>query len=202
MELINMLKDIVIEKTSVAVSNYFADNAMLAYEDDEPIETLDKRAISAYEGCKQEVCSFLTFILAADMLANELPYAECTVHMPDGDMPVSIGAESPSDSVGKAQEVVKTKLGIFDEFTWQMLCDIKKEQNPLKICFTHIEEYLRFLLHKLDWREIDLCAEVITKALLEEHHIQEPVPIHELINLHLGVGKFCNDGKETMRYDA
>lgn len=195
-KLFDCLQGIVIDKSSVAVSNFFADNAMLAYEDNESIEALNKRAISAYEGCKEEVCSFLTYILSADMLANELKYVDCVVYMPDGDMHVSVGVESPMPSVCQSQELVKTQLGVFDQFTWQMLSSIKREQNPLKICFAHIAEYLFFLMCKLNWRDSDLSKQMVTAELLDEYHIQETVPIHNSINLYRGISIFCNDGKE------
>ena len=71
-ELTRKLREIITEQSSVAISNYFADNAMLAYEDDAPVPTLDNRAIEAYKGCKQELCRFMSNILMADMLANNL----------------------------------------------------------------------------------------------------------------------------------
>ena len=197
-ELTRKLREIITEQSSVAISNYFADNAMLAYEDDAPVPTLDNRAIEAYKGCKQELCRFMSNILMADMMANNLDSAECVLFLPDGDMTINVDVKccevDCSNSV--EQELVRTKIGIFDTYTWQMLCDIKKEHNPIKICFEHIEEYLHFMLCKLDWREKDLIKGTITKELLDEYHIQEPVPIHNLINMYWGIGKFCNDGKE------
>ena len=190
------LREVIIEKSSVAISNYFADNAMLAYEDDAPVPTLDNRAIEAYKGCKQELCRFMSNILMADMLANNLGYAECVLFLPDGDMTINVGVKCDVEcSNSVEQELVRTKIGIFDTFTWQMLCDIKRERNPVKICFEHIEEYLHFMLCKLDWREKDLIKGTITKELLDEYHIQEPVPIHNLINMYCGIGRFCNDGE-------
>ena len=191
------LREVIIEKSSVAISNYFADNAMLAYEDDAPVPTLDNRAIEAYKGCKQELCRFMSNILMADMMANNLDSAECVLFLPDGDMTINVGVKCDVEcSNSVEQELVRTKIGIFDTFTWQMLCDIKRERNPVKICFEHIEEYLHFMLCKLDWREKDLIKGTITKELLDEYHIQEPVPIHNLINMYWGIGRFCNDGKE------
>ena len=198
-ELTRKLREIITEQASTAVSNYFADNAMLAYEDDAPVPTLDNRAIEAYKGCKQELCRFMSNILMADMLANNLGYAECVLFLPDGDMTINVGVKCDCDvecSISVEQELVRTKIGIFDTFTWQMLCDIKRERNPVKVCFEHVEEYLHFMLCKLDWREKDLIKGTITKELLDEYHIQEPVPIHNLINMYWGIGRFCNDGKE------
>ena len=191
------LREVIIEKSSVAISNYFADNAMLAYEDDAPVPTLDNRAIEAYKGCKQELCRFMSNILMADMMANNLGYAECVLFLPDGDMTINVGVKCDVEcSNSVEQELVRTKIGIFDTFTWQMLCDIKRERNPVKVCFEHVEEYLHFMLCKLDWQEKDLIKGTITKELLDEYHIQEPVPIHNLINMYWGIGRFCNDGKE------
>ena len=191
------LREVIIEKSSVAISNYFADNAMLAYEDDAPVPTLDNRAIEAYKGCKQELCRFMSNILMADMLANNLGFAECVLFLPDGDMTINVGVKCDVEcSNSVEQELVRTKIGIFDTFTWQMLCDIKRERNPVKVCFEHVEEYLHFMLCKLDWQEKDLIKGTITKELLDEYHIQEPVPIHNLINMYWGIGRFCNDGKE------
>lgn len=191
------LREVIIEKSSVAISNYFADNAMLAYEDDAPVPTLDNRAIEAYKGCKQELCRFMSNILMADMLANNLGYAECVLFLPDGDMTINVGLNCDVEcSNSVEQELVRTKIGIFDTYTWQMLCDIKKEHNPIKICFEHVVEYLHFMLCKLDWREKDLIKGTITKELLAEYYIQEPVPIHNLINMYWGIGRFCNDGEE------
>lgn len=191
------LREVIIEKSSVAISNYFADNAMLAYEDDAPVPTLDNRAIEAYKGCKQELCRFMSNILLADMLANNLGYAECVLFLPDGDMTINVGVNCEAECINSVeQELVRTKIGIFDTFTWQMLCDIKRERNPVKVCFEHVEEYLHFMLCKLDWQEKDLIKGTITKELLAEYYIQEPVPIHNLINMYWGIGRFCNDGKE------
>ena len=191
------LREVIIEKSSVAISNYFADNAMLAYEDDAPVPTLDNRAIEAYKGCKQELCRFMSNILLADMLANNLGYAECVLFLPDGDMTINVGVNCEAECINSVeQELVRTKIGIFDTFTWQMLCDIKRERNPVKVCFEHVEEYLHFMLCKLDWQEKDLIKGTITKELLDEYHIQEPVPIHNLINMYWGIDRFCNDGKE------
>ena len=191
------LREVIIEKSSVAISNYFADNAMLAYEDDAPVPTLDNRAIEAYKGCKQELCRFMSNILMADMMANNLGYAECVLFLPDGDMTINVGVNCEAECINSVeQELVRTKIGIFDTFTWQMLCDIKRERNPVKVCFEHVEEYLHFMLCKLDWQEKDLIKGTITKELLDEYHIQEPVPIHNLINMYWGIGRFCNDGKE------
>ena len=190
------LREVIIEKSSVAISNYFADNAMLAYEDDAPVPTLDNRAIEAYKGCKQELCRFMSNILMADMLANNIGYAECVIFLPDGDMTINVGVNCEAECINSVeQELVRTKIGIFDTFTWQMLCDIKRERNPVKVCFEHVEEYLHFMLCKLDWREKDLIKGTITKELLDEYHIQEPVPIHNLINMYCGIGRFCNDGE-------
>ena len=190
------LREVIIEKSSVAISNYFADNAMLAYEDDAPVPTLDNRAIEAYKGCKQELCRFMSNILLADMLANNLGYAECVLFLPDGDMTINVGVNCEAECINSVeQELVRTKIGIFDTFTWQMLCDIKRERNPVKVCFEHVEEYLHFMLCKLDWQEKDLIKGTITKELLDEYHIQEPVPIHNLINMYWGISRFCNDGE-------
>ena len=196
-ELTRKLREIITEQASTAVSNYFADNAMLAYEDDAPVPTLDNRAIEAYKGCKQELCRFMSNILMADMLANNLGYAECVLFLPDGELSIKVAASVNAEALANTAEpkTVTTKLGIFDEFTWQMLCSIKKEHNPVKICYGHIEEYLHFMLCKLDWRESDLIKGTLTEDLLEEYHIQESVPIHTMINLYLGIGKFCNDGE-------
>lgn len=196
-ELTRKLREIITEQASTAVSNYFADNAMLAYEDDAPVPTLDNRAIEAYKGCKQELCRFMSNILMADMLANNLGYAECVLFLPDGELSIKVAASVNAEALANTAEpkTVTTKLGIFDEFTWQMLCNIKKEHNPVKICYGHIEEYLHFMLCKLDWRESDLIKGTLTEDLLEEYHIQESVPIHTMINLYLGIGKFCNDGE-------
>ena len=71
-DLTRKLREVITEQSSVAISNCFADNAMLAYEDDAPVPTLDNRAIEAYKGCKQELCRFMSNILMADMLANNL----------------------------------------------------------------------------------------------------------------------------------
>lgn len=196
-DLTRKLREIITEQSSTAVSNYFADNAMLAYEDDVAVPALNDRAVEAYKGCKQELCRFMSDILMADMLANHLGYAECVLFLPDGDMTVSAGVKCDSGCSSLAeQELVRTKIGIFDTFTWQMLCDIGRERNPVKICFGHVEESLHFLLCKLDWREKDLVKGTVTKELLDEYHIQEPVPVHNLINMYWGIGTFCNDGKE------
>ena len=58
----------------------------------------------------------------------------------------------------------------------------------------------------LDWITLSLniaehlpskCIKgTITKELLAEYYIQEPVPIHNLINMYWGIGRFCNDGEE------
>ena len=136
-------------------------------------------------------------ILMADMMANNLGYAECVLFLPDGDMTINVGVNCEAECINSVeQELVRTKIGIFDTFTWQMLCDIKRERNPVKVCFEHVEEYLHFMLCKLDWREKDLIKGTITKELLDEYHIQEPVSIHNLINMYWGIGRFCNDGKE------
>ena len=136
-------------------------------------------------------------ILMADMMANNLDSAECVLFLPDGDMTINVGVNCEAECINSVeQELVRTKIGIFDTFTWQMLCDIKRERNPVKICFEHIEEYLHFMLCKLDWQEKDLIKGTITKELLDEYHIQEPVPIHNLINMYWGISRFCNDGKE------
>lgn len=173
-DLTRKLREVITEQASTAVSNYFADNAMLAYEDDAPVPTLDNRAIEAYKGCKQELCRFMSNILMADMLANNLGYAECVLFLPDGDMTINVGVKCDCDvecSISVEQELVRTKIGTFDAFTWQMLCDIKRERNPVKVCFEHVEEYLHFMLCKLDWREKDLIKGTITKELLDEYHI-------------------------------
>lgn len=192
------LREVITEQSSVAVSNYFADNAMLAYEDEEPVEVLNKRAVTAYSACKEEMQQFLSKILLADMLINNLSTAECRLILPDGELSIKVGATVNAEAIANTAEpkTITTKLGVFDEFTWQMLCDIKKEHNPVKICFGHIEEYLHFMLCKLDWREADLIKGIISDELLEEYHIQESLPIHSMINLYWGMGDFCNDGKE------
>lgn len=191
------LREGIIEKSSVAVSNYFADNAMLAYEDEEPVEVLNKRAVTAYSACKEEMQQFLSKILLADMLINNLSTAECRLILPDGELSIKVGATVNAEAIANTAEpkTITTKLGVFDEFTWQMLCSIKKEHNPVKICYGHIEEYLHFMLCKLDWREADLIKGIISDELLEEYHIQETIPIHSMINLYWGIGKFCNDGE-------
>lgn len=191
------LREVITEQSSVAVSNYFADNAMLAYEDEEPVEVLNKRAVTAYSACKEEMQQFLSKILLADMLINNLSTAECRLILPDGELSIKVGATVNAEAIANTAEpkTITTKLGVFDEFTWQMLCDIKKEHNPVKICFGHIEEYLHFMLCKLDWREADLIKGIISDELLEEYHIQETIPIHSMINLYWGIGKFCNDGE-------
>ena len=196
-ELTRKLREIITEQSSVAISNYFADNAMLAYEDDAPVPTLDNRAIEAYKGCKQELCRFMSNILMADMLANNLGYAECVLFLPDGDMTINVGVKCDVEcSNSVEQELVRTKIGIFDTFTWQMLCDIKRERNPVKICFEHIEEYLHFMLCKLGWTDEDLAKNTITSEVLDAYHIQEPVSIHDSIMMYMGIDRFCNEGKE------
>lgn len=193
-----LLKEMLESQASTAVSNYFADNAMLAYEDEEPVAVLNNRATQAYSACKEEMQQFMSKILLADMLVNNLSSAECRLILPYGELSIKVGATVNAEALANTAEpkTVTTKLGVFDEFTWQMLCDIKKEHNPVKICFGHIEEYLHFMLCKLDWRETDLIKGTITEDLLDEYHIQESVPIHSLVNLYLGIGSFCNDGKE------
>lgn len=199
MDNLAILQKIITEQASTAVSNYFADNAMLAYEDEESVAVLNNRAVQAYSACKEEMREFMSKILLADMLVNNLSSAECCLILPDGELSIKVGATVNAEALANTAEpkTVTTKLGIFDEFTWQMLCSIKKEHNPVKICYGHIEEYLHFMLCKLDWREKDLIKGTITKELLDEYHIQEPVPIHTMINLYLGIGRFCNDGQEV-----
>lgn len=194
-DLIRKIREVITEQSSVAVSNYFADNAMLAYEDEEPVEVLNKRAVTAYSACKEEMQQFLSKILLADMLINNLSIAECRLILPDGELSIKVGATVNAEAIANTAEpkTITTKLGVFDEFTWQMLCDIKKEHNPVKICFGHIEEYLHFMLCKLDWREADLIKGIISDELLEEYHIQESIPIHSMINLYWGMGDFCNE---------
>ena len=198
MDNLAILQKIITEQASTAVSNYFADNAMLAYEDEESVAVLNNRAVQAYSACKEEMREFMSKILLADMLVNNLSSAECCLILPDGELSIKVGATVNAEALANTAEpkTVTTKLGIFDEFTWQMLCSIKKEHNPVKICYGHIEEYLHFMLCKLDWREADLIKGTLTEDLLEEYHIQESVPIHTMINLYLGIGRFCNDGKE------
>lgn len=196
-ELTRKLREIITEQSSVAISNYFADNAMLAYEDDAPVPTLDNRAIEAYKGCKQELCRFMSNILMADMMVNNLDSAECVLFLPDGGITIRVGVKCDVKSGNYAdEEAIKTKIGVFRPFTWQMLCDIKKEHNPVKICFGHIEEYLHFMLCKLGWTDEDLAKNTITSEVLDAYHIQEPVSIHDSIMMYMGIGKFCNDGKE------
>ena len=198
MDNLAILQKIITEQASTAVSNYFADNAMLAYEDEESVAVLNNRAVQAYSACKEEMREFMSKILLADMLVNNLSSAECCLILPDGELSIKVGATVNAEALANTAEpkTVTTKLGIFDEFTWQMLCSIKKEHNPVKICYGHIEEYLHFMLCKLDWREAGLIKGTLTEDLLEEYHIQESVPIHTMINLYLGIGRFCNDGKE------
>ena len=198
MDNLAILQKIITEQASTAVSNYFADNAMLAYEDEESVAVLNNRAVQAYSACKEEMREFMSKILLADMLVNNLSSAECCLILPDGELSIKVGATVNAEALANTAEpkTVTTKLGIFDELTWQMLCSIKKEHNPVKICYGHIEEYLHFMLCKLDWREADLIKGTLTEDLLEEYHIQESVPIHTMINLYLGIGRFCNDGKE------
>ena len=198
MDNLAILQKIITEQASTAVSNYFADNAMLAYEDEESVAVLNNRAVQAYSACKEEMREFMSKILLADMLVNNLSSAECCLILPDGELSIKVGATVNAEALANTAEpkTVTTKLGIFDEFTWQMLCSIKKEHNPVKICYGHIEEYLHFMICKLDWREADLIKGTLTEDLLEEYHIQESVPIHTMINLYLGIGRFCNDGKE------
>lgn len=196
-DVVTKLRDIITEQAEVAVANYFADNAMLAYEDNEAVSVLNDRAVMAYKACKQNIEIFMGKILMADMLANDLNYAECTLIMPDGELIINVGIDYDCDMLpakSKPQEVVRTKIGSFDEFTWQMLCDIKKEHNPVKICFEHIEEYLHFIMMKLGFSEKDLSKKTINAELMDEYHIQEPIQIHHLINLYYGVSGFCNEG--------
>lgn len=197
MDNLAILQKIITEQASTAVSNYFADNAMLAYEDEESVAVLNNRAVQAYSACKEEMREFMSKILLADMLVNNLSSAECCLILPDGELSIKVGATVNAEALANTAEpkTVTTKLGIFDEFTWQMLCSIKKEHNPVKICYGHIEEYLHFMLCKLDWREADLIKGTLTEDLLEEYHIQESIPIHSMINLYWGIGKFCNDGE-------
>ena len=198
MDNLAILQKIITEQASTAVSNYFADNAMLAYEDEESVAVLNNRAVQAYSACKEEMREFMSKILLADMLVNNLSSAECCLILPDGELSIKVGATVNAEALANTAEpkTVTTKLGIFDEFTWQMLCSIKKEHNPVKICYGHIEEYLHFMLCKLDWREADLIKGTLTEDLLEEYHIQESIPIHSMINLYWGMGDFCKDGKE------
>lgn len=196
-DLIRKLREVITEQSSVAVSNYFADNAMLAYEDEEPVAVLNTRATQAYSACKEEMQEFLSKILLADMLINNLSTAECRLILPDGELSIKVAATVNAEALANTAEpkTITTKLGVFDEFTWQMLCSIKKEHNPVKICYGHIEEYLHFMLCKLNWREADLIKGTITEDLLDEYHIQESIHIHSMINLYWGIGKFCNDGE-------
>lgn len=197
-DLIRKIREVITEQSSVAVSNYFADNAMLAYEDEEPVEVLNKRAVTAYSACKEEMQQFLSKILLADMLINNLSTAECRLILPDGELSIKVGATVNAEAIANTAEpkTITTKLGVFDEFTWQMLCDIKKEHNPVKICFGHIEEYLHFMLCKLGWTDEDLAKNTITSEVLDAYHIQESVSIHDSIMMYMGIGRFCNDGKE------
>lgn len=191
------LKEMISDQAEVAVTNYFSDNAMLAYESETSISALDDRAVMAYDACKESIKKFMSKILLADMLANDLSYAECTLILPDGECKINMGVDFDSHKVSAEtgdQEVVRTKIGSFDMFTWQMLCDIKKEKNPVKIFYKHIEEYLHFMMLKLSWTEEDLSRKTMNEDLLYEYHIQEPVQIHHLINLYYGITRFCNEG--------
>ena len=150
-----------------------------------------------YKGCKQELCRFMSNILMADMVANNLDSAECVLFLPDGGITIRVGVKCDVKSGNYAdEEAIKTKIGVFRPFTWQMLCDIKKEHNPVKICFGHIGEYLHFMLCKLGWTDEDLAKNTITSEVLDAYHIQEPVSIHDSIMMYMGIDRFCNDGKE------
>lgn len=193
---VTKLRDMIIDQTEVAVANYFSDNAMLAYESETSISALDDRAVMAYDACKESIKKFMSKILLADMLANDINYAECTLILPDGECNINIGVDCDSHKVSAEsddQEVVRTKIGSFDLFTWQMLCDIKKEQNPVKIFYEHIENNLEFIMNKLNWSKSDLSQKTINADLMDEYHIQEPIKTHHLINLYYGVSEFCNE---------
>lgn len=195
-KLIPELKNIIIAQTDTAIPKYFADNALLAYEDEKIDSTLTKRTLDAYVGTVQVIEKFMTQILLADMWVNNLSSAECVIHLPDKELKISVGIKGNFEEgwiKSNKQEIVKTRFGIFDEFTWQMLNNIEKDKNPLKLFFENVEENLIFIKTKLELYGVDLTQCSINRELLEEYHIQQPVEVHNLMNLYLGVSDFCND---------
>lgn len=121
----------------------------------------------------------------ADMLANNLGFAECVLFLPDGDMTINVGVKCNVEcSNSVEQELVRTKIGIFDTFTWQMLCDIKRERNPVKICFEHIEEYLHFMLCKdkrFKGKKVYgiICLNSPTQQLIDKVHADKRMRLFE-----------------------
>ena len=195
-KLVSELKDIIVAQTDTAIPKFFANNALLAYEDEKIDATLTKRTVDAYVGVVQVIEKFMTQILLADMWVNNLCSAECVVHLPDKELKITVGINGNLEDERlktNKQELVNTRLGIFDEFTWQMVNSIERDKNPLKLFFKHVEENLIFIKTKLELYGVDLTKCSINRELLEECHIQQPVEIHSLMNLYLGVSDFCND---------
>ena len=57
------LRDLLIAQTETAVPQFFADNALLAYEGEAPEPVIDKRTKMSYEGTKKVMEQFLKNIL-------------------------------------------------------------------------------------------------------------------------------------------
>lgn len=197
---VTRLKELMLEQialqTDAAIPKYFADNALLSYESNEKEPVLETRSLMAYQAAIQTMEKFISHILMMDMAANDLRYAEAVLYLPDGDLNLSVGVQSSnmgSYLKENRQELVRTKIGIFDEFTWDMICSINAESNPVKIFYRHLSDNLHFIMVKLGLYSVDLSKTAISRELLEKYHIQESVEIHCMINLLDGVASLFDD---------
>ena len=193
-EYCKQLQQVLEKNTDIAVANYFAENALMAYEDDTAVSTLDERAKLAYDGMKKCITKFISDILMMNIMVNGVSCAAGIVYLPEGDLKISAGVNVSAKSCEakpNQQELIRTKMGYFDAFTWKMICDIEYKNNPLKIFFKHMDSNIKFILNKTGITEADLADAVIAADMMEQYHIQEPVELHRMIPLYHGVSQFC-----------
>lgn len=168
------------------ILQYLRENCVLCYESEEPDSILHTRSQISYDSAVQVMHRFLTDVLIQLMVSECRGYAEAVLYLPERELRAEVSATGMNTASKDRQELFRTKIGIFDRSTWNILSAIPYEQNPVKIFYAHLMTCLKFLRRKLaiqgmGWEQIQPDLSV-----LELCHIQEVIPLHRMFHLLCG----------------
>ena len=168
------------------ILQYFRENCVLCYEAEEPDSILHARSQISYDSAVQVMHRFLTDVLLQMMLAECMEYGEAVLYLPERELRAEVSSAGMNAASKDHQELFRTKIGVFDRFTWNILSEIPYEQNPVKIFYAHLMTCLKFLRRKIALQGMGYGQIQPDQSVLETCHIQEVIPLHRMFHLLCG----------------
>lgn len=161
----------------------FIDGSMIFYLSEEPIEEYDNLTLGLYDAAVEEVRQCLKDILLRDVRENGYARAMATLHMPLGDVTVSVDCQGVLES--KAQEVFTMPIGSMDCFTY---AEVIREGTPIKMMLDFIYATCMGIDVTLERPVREEGTVLITEELLRLCHWCDPLGLHRMVPLVYEIG--------------